>query len=64
MKKLLAIFCFIILIMGCKDQQQKKEEHNHQETQTQEEDVPKKKPLSPHTSAMAMVGDAHIHGHS
>ena len=49
-----------VLILGCKNQQQKKEEHNHQQTQTQQEDVPIKKPLSPHTSTMAMIGDAHI----
>jgi hypothetical protein len=61
MKKLLAIFCFTFLLMGCKNQEQKKEEHNHQEIKTNKEDTSKKKPLSPHTSAMAMVGDAHIH---
>jgi len=61
MKKLLAIFCFTLLLMGCKNQEQKKGEHNHQETKTSNEETPKKKPLSPHTSAMAMIGDAHIH---
>ena len=61
MKKLLAIFCFTFLLMGCKNQEQKKEEHNHQEIKTNKEETPQKKPLSPHTSAMAMVGDAHIH---
>ncbi|WP_034041585.1 DUF2911 domain-containing protein [Wocania ichthyoenteri] len=61
MKKLLAILCFTFLLKGCKNQEQKKEEHSHQETKTNKEETPKKKPLSPHTSAMAMVGDAHIH---
>ncbi|MCF7561593.1 DUF2911 domain-containing protein [Sabulilitoribacter multivorans] len=61
MKNLIAVFVLTVSVLSCNNQQQKKEEHNHQETQTQQEDVPKKKPLSPHTSAMAMIGDAHIH---
>ena len=61
MKNLLTILCFTFLLIGCKNQGEKKEEHNHQETKTYKEETSKKKPLSPHTSAMAMIGDAHIH---
>ena len=61
MKAIVSILFLAILITGCKNQEQKKEEHNHQEIKTNKEETPKKKPLSPHTSAMAMVGDAHIH---
>lgn len=61
MKAIVSILFLAILITGCKNQEQKKEDHNHQEIKTNKEETPKKKPLSPHTSAMAMVGDAHIH---
>lgn len=61
MKNLIVVFVLTISVLSCKNQEQKKEEHNHQEAQTQQKDVPKKKPLSPHTSTMAMIGDAHIH---
>ena len=61
MKAIVSILFLAILITGCKNQEQKKEEHNHQEIKTNKEETPKKKPLSPHTSAMAMVSDAHIH---
>lgn len=61
MKNLIVLFVSTVLVLSCKNQEQKKEKHNHQETQTQQEDVPKKKPLSPHISTMAMIGDAHIH---
>lgn len=61
MKNLIVVFVLTVSVLSCKNQQQKKEEHNHQETQTQQEDVHKKKPLSPHTSTMEMIGDAHIH---
>jgi len=61
MKTTLTLLLVVILITSCKNQEHKKDEHNHQETETIKEDTSKKKPLSPHTSAMAMVGDAHIH---
>jgi len=61
MKNLIVVFVLTVSVLSCKNQEQKKEEHNHKETRTQQEDVPKKKPLSPHTSTMAMIGDAHIH---
>jgi hypothetical protein len=62
MRKLLTILCFAILVVGCKNQNksEKIEVHNHQEIKQVVKPV-KKKALSPHATAMAMVGDAHIH---
>ena len=62
MRKLLTIFCFAILFVGCKNQNksEKKEIQNEQEV-NQKLKSTKKKVLSPHATAMAMVGDAHIH---
>jgi Protein of unknown function (DUF2911) len=54
----------IILAFGCKSETKEKvdSEMNHEEHQVEKtESTTKKKPLSPHTSTMAMVGDAHIH---
>ncbi len=61
MKKLITIFCLSAIFFGCKEQTNNSEEHHHQEVNKTEEDTAVKKPLSPHTSTMAMIGDAHIH---
>lgn len=62
MRKLLTIFCFAILFVSCKSQKksEKKEIQNEQKA-NQKLKSTKKKVLSPHATAMAMVGDAHIH---
>jgi hypothetical protein len=58
------IFLSLVLMSACKETSQEVDvAQDNQVTQqetTQAEPV-KKKPLSPHTSAMAMIGDAHIH---
>ena len=60
--KIIFIILFAgILLISCKNLNSNKEEHNHQETIEVDAEKNKKKVLSPHTSAMAMVGDAHIH---
>jgi hypothetical protein len=61
MKKLILVLLINLLIVGCKNNKStsKEEQHNHNATEKVGE--PKKKPLSPHTETMAMVGDAHIH---
>ncbi|MCD2259575.1 DUF2911 domain-containing protein [Psychroserpens luteolus] len=60
--KIIFIILFAgILLKSCKNVNSNKEEHNHQETMEVDAEKNKKKVLSPHTSAMAMVGDAHIH---
>tara|TARA_B110000037_G_scaffold208939_1_gene257577 strand:+ start:239 stop:826 length:588 start_codon:yes stop_codon:yes gene_type:complete len=62
MRKLLTILCFAILVVGCKNlnKNEKKEILNAQEIKQQVKSV-KKKVLSPHATAMTMIGDAHIH---
>ena len=62
MRKLLTILCFAILFVGCKNlnKNEKKEIPNAQEIKQQVKPT-KKKVLSPHTTAMTMIGDAHIH---
>ena len=55
------ILLITFLLFSCKNQERNREEHNHQEVKTELQDTPKKKSLSPHTSTMAMIGDAHIH---
>ena len=61
MKIIFTILFAGILLISCKNVNSNKEEHNHQETMEVDAEKDKKKVLSPHTSAMAMVGDAHIH---
>ena len=61
MKKLITIFCLSAMFIGCKDKKSSSETHQHQEVKKVPEDTTAKKPLSPHTSAMALIGDAHIH---
>lgn len=60
MKKLITIFCLSAIFFACKEQTNNSEEHQHQEFKKAEENTTAKKPLSPHTSTMAMIGDAHI----
>lgn len=61
MKIIFTILFAGILLISCKNVNSNKEEHNHQETMDVDAEKNKKKVLSPHTSTMAMVGDAHIH---
>jgi DUF2911 family protein len=61
--KILTI-ALILIVSGCKSETKEKmnSEMNHEEHQVEKtEETSKKKPLSPHTSAMSMIGDAHIH---
>ena len=62
MRKLLTILCFAILFVGCKNlnKNEKKEIPNAQEIKQQVKPT-KKKALSPHATAMTMIGNAHIH---
>ena len=62
MKKIILLLSIIILA-SCKQEVKKtKDAHNLNESKENTESITtnKKKPLSPHTSAMAMVGDARI----
>ena len=55
----LSVLLIVLLIVSCK-QDVKKVVVEEKATETSAE-PDKKKPLSPHTSTMAMIGDAHIH---
>ena len=63
MKNILAVIIISILIVGCKNDKLKEgdKKHEHIKSATEKIDEPKKKPLSPHTETMAMIGEAHIH---
>ncbi len=61
MKKLITIFCLSAILYSCKEQTNNSDEHQHQEVNKVDVDTTVKKPLSPHTSTMAMIDDAHIH---
>ncbi|MBD0776879.1 DUF2911 domain-containing protein [Maribacter sp. ANRC-HE7] len=63
MKNSIILLCLILLV-SCKETSKEAQVPQHQdatEQKTISAEPAKKKPLSPHTSAMAMVGDAHIH---
>ena len=63
MKKLVLITLVSILIISCKNDPQKvlNDEPLQKEESTEKVETREKEVLSPHTSAMAMVGDAHVH---
>jgi PBP1b-binding outer membrane lipoprotein LpoB len=62
MKNLTLLLVIMLTIVSCKDEKSSSEEqkHNHS-AETEKVEQSKKKPLSPHTETMAMIGDAHIH---
>ena len=61
MKNVLQIALLTILMVGCKSETKKEVKDEHQHHQVEKKETSKKKVLSPHTYAMAMVGDAHVH---
>ena len=63
MKKIILLLS-IIMLASCKKEVKETKDALNQDETTQSAtsaEPDKKKPLSPHTSTMAMVGDAHIH---
>jgi len=50
-----------LFVLSCKKEKTTSEEQKHNHNATEKVEEPKKKPLSPHTETMAMIGDAHIH---
>ncbi len=58
--KIVLILLVLLLMASCKEEK-KKTEAGHEDHTTTEKASTEKKKLSPHTSAMAMVGGAHIH---
>ena len=61
MKNLIKILFVAVLIVGCKTDKKVEKDTDHQHDKVEKKTVSKKKVLSPHTSAMSMIGDAHIH---
>jgi len=68
MKKIIVLSFSVILFIGCKNNRNESSSKKSNEQVEHKEDAKKerktetkKKVLSPHTSAMAMIGDAHIH---
>ncbi|TXD46021.1 DUF2911 domain-containing protein [Polaribacter sp. IC073] len=63
MKKLILVFALAVSILSCKKETKKTEikDHDNHVTIIKKDETPKKKVLSPHASAMTMIGDAHIH---
>ena len=61
MRIIVTLLVMAVLFISCKDEKISKQSQQPTE-HIKEQTVPaKKKVLSPHTSAMAMIGDAHIH---
>lgn len=63
MKKLIIVFVVSLSVLSCKNEIKKTDKNKHENhiTTSVKDKTSKKKVLSPHTSAMAMIGDAHIH---
>jgi hypothetical protein len=61
MRTALTILFLAILITSCKEEKTKNREHNYSEDKVEQLEPAKKTELSPHTSTMEMIGDAHIH---
>ena len=63
MKNLIIVFTLAVSILSCKKETKKTEimDHDNHVTTIKKDEMPKKKVLSPHASAMTMIGDAHIH---
>ncbi len=59
MKKIIITSCFALVSLGVFAQNEHSNHSMHAETKA--ESTTPKKVLSPHKSAMAMVGDAHVH---
>lgn len=63
MKNLTIFLVLIIAVLGCKNEpkQTEKVKHDNHVTSAKNDKTSKKKVLSPHTYAMSMIGDAHVH---
>ncbi|MCK5400394.1 MAG: DUF2911 domain-containing protein [Flavobacteriaceae bacterium] len=61
MKNTILLIATVLFLFGCKNDKSNTSIQEHNENPTEKMESTKKKVLSPHTSAMSMVGDAHIH---
>jgi len=62
MKNLLQIVFIAVVFISCNNENKKQGEKERQHQEMKKDDTKtKKKVLSPHKSAMSMIGDAHVH---
>lgn len=64
MRIIILLMLLSVFTISCKQEAKTESnatEHENHEMTTEKEETTPKKVLSPHTSAMAMIGDAHIH---
>ena len=61
MKKIIVVFALILSVLSCKKESKAIDVKEKNVTIIKKDEMPKKKVLSPHETAMSMIGDAHIH---
>jgi hypothetical protein len=61
MKKIIVVISLIVSVLSCKKETRAIDVKEKNVTTIKKDEMPKKKVLSPHATAMAIVGDAHIH---
>jgi hypothetical protein len=61
MKKIIVVIALIVSVLSCKKETKAIEVKEKNDTIIKKDEMPKKKVLSPHATAMAIIGDAHIH---
>lgn len=63
MRNLIIVLVLTLSVLSCKNQTKKDvtNQHKNHIKKSDKKETPKKKVLSPHASAMEMIGDAHIH---
>jgi hypothetical protein len=61
MKKTIVVIALIVSVLSCKKETKAIEVKEKNDTIIKKDEMPKKKVLSPHATAMAIIGDAHIH---
>jgi hypothetical protein len=61
MKKTIVVIALIVSVLSCKKEAKATDVKEKNVTIIKKDETPKKKVLSPHATAMTMVGDAHIH---
>lgn len=61
MKKIIVVIALILSVLSCKKESKAIDVKEKNVTIIKKDEMPKKKVLSPHETAMSMIGDAHIH---
>ncbi|PQB03392.1 hypothetical protein BST83_19120 [Polaribacter filamentus] len=61
MKKIIVVIALTVSVLSCKKETREIDVKEKNVTTIKKDEMPKKKVLSPHATAMAMIGDAHIH---